>query len=148
VRRALHVGSAVLISAAVISGCGSGTHSDSGPAAPTITATPDSISPSSASSADVIVVATPAGSAVELASAQTLQVLPPPKAPTTGVFTRYEVQPAGSPTLVATGPAGRFVAARPGTATILVAQAPRCPIGQECPAHVVAVGSVRVTVTG
>jgi hypothetical protein len=89
-----------------------------------------------------------AGAVVELASAETLQVLPPVQAPTTGVSTRYEVRPAGSPTLVAAGPAGRFVAARPGTATIVVAQAPSCPLGQECPAHVVAVGSVRVTVTG
>ena len=132
-RRAADGVAALLVSAVMVGGCSSGARQSSGSVpAPT---------------ADVVVAAVPNGTAVELAQAETLRVLPPQDAPSTGIATRYEVRPAGSNTLAATGPAGTFVAARPGTATVLVTQAPVCPSGQECAAHVVAVGSVRVTVT-
>ena len=137
-RRGAHRGvggvAALLVFAILVGGCGSGARqrSDSVPTA----------------TADVVVAAKSSGTAVELAQAETLRVLPPQDAPSTGVVTRYEVRPPGSDTLAATGPAGTFVAARPGTATVLVTQAPVCPSGQECAAHVVAVGSVRVTVKG
>lgn len=89
------------------------------------------------------------GASVALTKGQTLQVELPAQAQKPSEKTTYGVLPSGSPVLTSVpGAAGSFTAAADGTAQVTVTQAPICSPGDECPAHIVNVGTVTVTVSG
>ena len=97
--------------------------------------------------ATVSVTVTTAGSSVALTKGQTLQVVVPSQNPKE--TTKFDVLPAGSAVLTRVpGASGVFVAAGGGTAQVMVTQTPVCSPGDECPAHIVNLGTVNVTVTG
>ena len=76
-------------------------------------------------------------------------VLPAGPASASGETTNYAVTPKGSNVLTpVAGSAGSFVGSVPGTAKVVVTQTPVCEPGKECPAHIIELGTVMVTVTG
>jgi hypothetical protein len=78
-----------------------------------------------------------------------MRVTLPPTAQGPGQTTRYSLVPATSKALtpMANAP-GFFTGAAAGTVKVVVSQTPSCPPGNACPAHVVNIGSVTVTVWG
>jgi hypothetical protein len=87
------------------------------------------------------------GLSVRLHVGQVIEAIVPPPAQQSGSNTKYELQPAGTKALtpIADAP-GFYTGAVPGTVKIVVTQTPNCPAGSDCPAHVVDVGSLSVTV--
>jgi hypothetical protein len=80
---------------------------------------------------------------------QRVDVALPGGAPASGEKTNYAVTPKGSNVLIpVAGSSGSFVGASPGTAQVVVTQTPVCEPGKECPAHIIELGTVTVTVTG
>jgi hypothetical protein len=78
---------------------------------------------------------------------QVIEVVLPPPAQKSGQTTVYTVTPAGSKALtpIARAP-GFYTGAAAGTAKVTVTQKPKCAAGAACPAHIVEVGSLTVTV--
>lgn len=133
---------------------GSAAGSASGSAAPSGGASggPGSSAPGTTAAANlpqaqIQATASKTGLSVRLHAGQVIQVIVPPPARQPGETTAYSVTPSGSKALTPiAGAAGFFTGAAPGTAKIVVTQTPACPKGSACPAHVVEVGSLTVTV--
>jgi hypothetical protein len=97
--------------------------------------------------AQIQATASKTGLSVRLHAGQVIQVMLPPAARQSGQTTKYELTPAGEKALTSiAGAPGFYTGAAPGKATIMVTQTPKCPHGASCPAHVVDVGSLTVTV--
>jgi hypothetical protein len=99
--------------------------------------------------ASVQVTASKTGVSIRLHKGQVMEVILPPDAKSPNQSTTYALSPAGSSVLSPiANAAGFFTGAGDGTVKIVVTQAPVCPSGSPCPAHVINVGSVTVTVWG
>ena len=139
------------------SGPTSGTAIGSPPGSPLATVSGGGILPSHRASvgpvpanlpqAQIQATASKTGLSVRLHAGQVIQVILPPVAQQSGQTTKYELAPAGSKALTPiAGAPGFYTGEAPGKATITVTQTPKCPQGAACPAHVVDVGSLTVTV--
>lgn len=117
----------------LVTGCAS--KNQAGEAAP---------SPSSAP----VATATANGASVSLRVGQRVVIALSGAAPASGEQTNYAVTSKGSNVLTpVAGSSGSFVGASPGTAKVVVTQMPVCNPGSECPAHIIELGTVTVTVT-
>ena len=83
---------------------------------------------------------------MRLYAGQVIQVIVPPPLQQPGANLTYTVTPASNALSPIAGAPGFYTGAAPGTAKIQVTQSPACPKGSNCPAHVVSIGSVTVTV--
>jgi len=98
--------------------------------------------------ADVSVTAA-AGAAAVLPKGEVVRVLLPAGATSAGGVVKYSVSPSESAVLTPVGGApGYFAATAAGTAKVAVTRTPSCSPGVACPAYIIEVGAVSVTVTG
>ncbi len=97
--------------------------------------------------AEIQATAAKNGLSVRLHAGQVIQVTVPAPLQQPGAHTTFTVTPAGSPALAPiAGAPGFYTGVASGTAKVVVTQTPECPKGSACPAHVVDIGSLTVTV--
>lgn len=108
---------------------------------------PAASQPANLPQAQIQATAAKNGLSVRLHAGEVIQVVLPPPSQQPGAKTVYTVTPAGSPALAPiAGAPGFYTGVAPGTAKVVVTQTPACPTGSACPAHVVDIGSLTVTV--